>query len=340
MLPDHCHRRIDIASMDDVTSARRLAAELGDGVLAPADAERFDAVVGALAGHVLARSGGMLLLRRWGRRDGVECLAFDRDSAADGVEGYRDLAAARAGADRFALHATPGIGTTVLARVLRPGSRDGCAPGDTAMVGAAMVTKPGSDLCRDGWFFRCAETPYDAGTDHGGNGILLIVDGVDGDARGVQAARRAEAVVAATAPGLSPQMVIGAVRRDAGTDGAALRAAVLRFDGSAVDYTALGTVAGAVVRRHDVTSLAARWAMVGYNPQMPASVHLLWKPGDHVVLHSDGCARLPVLFIERGLHEVDPTLAAAVLLRDGGDPDDDRTVIVLRNIAERTGKSA
>lgn len=330
MLPDHCHRRIDIASTADVMAARHLASTLGDGALTAEDADRLDRVVAALAGH-LARSGGMILMRRWGRKDGVECLAFDREAGAGDT---KDLQAVRADADRFAAHATPGVGTTFLVRILRPGCSDAPRVGDTAVAGVAMLAKPGAETCGDGWYFRCAD-----GADGQGNGILLLVDGVAGDHRTESAARRAEAVVAATAPGLSPQMVIGAIRRDAG-QAAELTAAVVRFDGVSVDYTALGTVAGSVVRRHDVTSLAARWAMVGYNPQMPASVHLLWKPGDHVVLHSDGCARLPVLFIERGLHEVDPTLAAAILLRDGAQQDDDRTVVVLRNVAQGAGDSA
>lgn len=337
MLPDHCHRRIDVASAADVAAARQLASMLGDGVLTAKDAGRLDRVVAALAEH-LTRSGGMILMRRWGRKDGVECLAFDREPGADAAEDWAEdwdgAETVRADADRFATHATPGIGRTFLARILRPGCSDTPRAGDPAVAGMAMLAKPGAETCGDGWFFRCAN-----GADGQGNGILLLVDGVAGDSRTDGAARRAEAVVAATAPGLSPQMVVGAIRRDAG-QAADLTAAVVRFDGVSVDYTALGTVAGAVVRRRDVTSLAARWAMVGYNPQMPASVHLLWKPGDHVVLHSDGCRRLPVLFIERGLHEIDPTLAAAILLRDGADPDDDRTVVVLRNVAWGIGDPA
>ncbi|MGF7172314.1 hypothetical protein [Azospirillum doebereinerae] len=325
MLPDHCHRRIAIAAPADTGAARELAATLGEGVLTEDGSGRLDAVVAALSAHLLEQPGaGTLLLRRWGRRQGVECLAYsDHDIAPDALTGLR------AQADRLATHVTPGVGTVTLARVLRPGCSDEPSPTDTALAGVAMLARPEAASCADGWFIRC---------NGDGSGIALVVDGAAGDASSTDTARRTEAVVAATAPGLSPQMVIGAVRRDAATapsneTAAGVTAAVLRFDGTAVDYTALGTVAGAVVRRHGVTSLAARWAMVGYNPQMPASVHLLWKPGDHVVLHSDGCARLPVLFIERGLHEVDPTLAAAVLLRDGGLADDDRTVVVLRNVA-------
>ncbi len=335
MFPDHCHRRIDVASAADLAAAKALASALGDGVLAGADAGRLDAVVGILGAHALAQpEGGSLLLRRWGRA-GVECLAYDRTALPDGASEPREFAAARAGADRFEMHATPGVGIAVLARVLQPGCSDEPPVGMTARVGAVMVVKPGAAHCGDGWFVRCdglAEEPVSGG-------LALVVDGVAGDAASAAAARRIEAIVAATAPGLSPQMVIGAIRRDF-ANAVGTTAAILRFDGASVDYTALGTVAGAVVRQRTMTSLAARWAMVGYNPQVPASVHLLWMPGDHVVLHSDGCERLPILFIERDLHRVDPTLAAVVLLRDGLARDDDQTVVVLRNIATPAREAA
>lgn len=326
MLPDHCHRRIDVATDADIVAARGIASALSAGTLEAAEAGRFDALVAALGGHLSGRlGGGTLLLRRWGRREGMECLAYDRDAAGDMVESD-SLRTVRARADRFAVHRTPGIGTAMLARVLRPGCSDDPVPGTVAMVGAVMVAKPDAERCGDGWFFRASgPSSKDAPS-----GVALVVDGVADNDGAAERARRIEAVVGATAAGLSPQMVIGAIRRDFDMMVDAT-AAVLRIDGRAVDYTALGTVAGAVVRRTDITSLAARWAMVGYNPVVPACVHLLWKPGDHVVLHSDGCARLPVLFIERDLHEVDPTLAAVVLLRDGTAWDDDQTIVVLRN---------
>ena len=229
------------------------------------------------------------------------------------------MAAAQDHADQFASHVTPAISSALLARVWRAGGGDTSNPRAAVDVGAVMVARSDSDSCGDGWFFRC---------DNADHGVALVVDGLPGaDA----IARRTEAVVAATTPGLSPQMVVGAIRRDV-ADARTGTVAVLRVSDEAVDYTALGTVAGAVIRDRKVTSLAARWAMVGYNPQIPACVHLVWAAGDHVILHSDGCARLPVLFIERGLHRVDPTLAAAVLLRDGEAQDDDQTILILRNV--------
>jgi hypothetical protein len=330
MLPTHCHHRVDVASTADINKARRWAMTLAEGALPDIDGQRLDAVVSALGERASRLVGGATFLMRRRGADGVECLTFDRHPPADFDDGDPDAAAlalARAQADQFASHITPSIGSAHLARVWRMDGHAAPFPDAVVDVGTVMVARPGAETCGDGWFFRC---------DNPNNGVAVVIDGMPGASA---SARRIEAVAAATTPGLSPQMVVGAIRRDI-ADTQTGTVAVLRISGEAVDYTALGTVAGAVIRDRKVTSLAARWAMVGYNPQIPACVHLLWAAGDHVILHSDGCARLPVLFIERNLHSVDPTLAAAVLLRDGTATDDDQTILILRNTAAPTTDQA
>lgn len=330
MLPTHCHHRFDVASIADIMTARRWAMTLAEGRLPDSDRQRLDAVVSALGERASRLTGGAtFLMRRWGA-EGVECLTFDRNPPADSADddpGAAALSVVQAQASQFATHTTPSVGSAHLARVWRTDGAAAPRPGAVVDVGAVMVARFGADACGDGWFFRC---------DNPNNGVALVIDGIPGASA---SARRIEAVAAATTPGLSPQMVVGAIRRDI-ADTQTGTVAVLRISGEAVDYTALGTVAGAVIRKRAVTSLAARWAMVGYNPQIPACVHLLWTAGDHVILHSDGCARLPVLFIERNLHSVDPTLAAAVLLRDGTATDDDQTILILRNTAAPTTDQA
>ncbi len=340
MLPTHCHRRVDVATVDDIAMVRDWAMALADTWLPAADRNRLDRALSAMVAPSGHAPKDLTVLLRGLPPDGVECLAFDRDSTE------------HAASDPILSHHTPGVGNARLARVWASGRAPAIRP-TLVEAGSVMTARPGGDRCGDGWFFRCD------GADHG---VALLIDGqpikeppikeqpikgqpIKGPPTDDARARRIEAVVAATTPGLSPQMVIGAIRRDlaalpgnspvanATTDAAADAAAIVRLSGDAVDYTALGTVAGAVIRNRTVTSLAARWAMVGYNPQIPACVHLQWGTGDHVILHSDGCSRLPVLFVERGLHRLDPTLAAAVLLRDGAVGDDDRTIMVLRNRA-------
>ncbi len=381
MFPDHGHRRISVASPDDIATARRIAAERADGVLAAEEAARLDRLVAALCGHALSRPDGTLLIARMRSGAGVECLAYDRDPATaelppDMVQGLgADLEAARRLADRFHIHATPGIGSALLVRVLRPGADDSPPADAMAEAGAVMVARQGGEAVRRGpfidhWFVRCSPA---RGPD-GPCGIALMIDGetepddqaADQEAGGAgekapsgpftrmtpKVIAQVEKVVAATVPDLPAPVVVNAIRRDLRVrpelglshDPVLKRIgrsalAILRFDGKAVDYTALGTLAGAVVRPQEILALGARWAMVGFNPLAPASVHLLWGPGDHVVLYTSGCARLPALFIHRDLHKVDPTLAALVLLRDGVVRDDDHTILVLRNRVDRVPAS-
>lgn len=382
MFPDHGHRRISVASPDDIATARRIAAERADGVLAAEEAARLDSLVAALSGYALSRPDGTLLIARMRSGAGVECLAYDRDPATaelptDAAQGLgSDLEEARQLADRFHIHVTPGIGSALLVRVLRPGVDD-LPPADAmAEAGSVMVERQDGETVRrepfiDNWFVRCSPA---RGPD-GPCGIALMIDGeTEPDDQGAdQAAEgggedarsgpftrmtpevitQVETVVAATVPDLPAPVVVNAIRRDLrirselglSHDPVLKRIgrsalAILRFDGKAVDYTALGTLAGAVVRPQEILALGARWAMVGFNPLAPASVHLLWGPGDHVVLYTSGCARLPALFIHRNLHKVDPTLAALVLLRDGAVRDDDHTILVLRNRADRVSASS
>ncbi|BAI70988.1 hypothetical protein AZL_003500 [Azospirillum sp. B510] len=387
MFPDHGHRRIVVASPDDIATARRIAAERAGGVLDSGDAARLDRVVTAAARHALGRPDGTLLIARMRNGAGVECLAYDRDpttvdpsvppgadAARDGVPAAAAHAAAHASgcaldavreeADRFHFHITPGIGSALLARILRPEADDAAPPDALAQTGAVMVERSGGGAARGGpfidhWSVGCA--PARGGD--GPCGIALMIDGdiaredeakADGDPpppvtiMTPEVVRQVETVVAATVPGLPAPVVVNAIRRDL-TGRPELRlshgqpltrigrsaVAVLRFDAEAVDYTALGTLAGAVVRPQEITALGARWAMIGFNPLAPASVHLRWAPGDHVVLYTDGCDRLPALFLRRDLHEVEPTLAALVLLRDGAVRDDDHCIVILRNRADR-----
>ncbi|MBY6262938.1 hypothetical protein EI613_13615 [Azospirillum sp. 412522] len=377
MFPDHGHRRIAVASPDDIATARRIAAERAEGVLAADEAARLDRLVTSVADYALHRPDGTVLIARMRSGAGVECLAYDRDpgtvelpdpSMPDGASLALGAAleTVRGQADRFHIHATPGIGSALLARVLRPGADDAPPADALAQAGAVMVERTGGETTRGGpfidhWSVRCAAA---RGGD-GPCGVALMVDGdMADDARSdtpnggghpaqslavmtPELVGQVEAVVAATVSGLPAPVVVNAIRRDLrgrpelglSDDRTLTRigrsaVAVLRFDAGAVDYTALGTLAGAVVRRQEITALGARWAMIGFNPLAPASVHLLWAPGEHVVLYTGGCARLPALFIHRNLHAVEPTLAALVLLRDGAVSDDDHTILVLRNRAD------
>ena len=346
MLPAHCHHRVRVAEQADLTTVRGVAADLagpGSGAAALGEdvAGRFQLVVSELATNLLrhADGGGVILLRRLETIAGVECIALDQGP------GIADLAAAladradpepRAGlglgyglgavrrlSERFDIHSETGIGTAVLSRVLARGSED---RGPPFAWGTVMLAMSGGQHCGDGWLVRP-------------DGLVVAVDGLGhGEAASI-AARRAEAVAGEAAHGDDPRTVIAAMHdRLRGTRGAV--AAVLRLTDRRIDHSSVGNIAMTIVRRigataPTMTALTGRWGVVGYNAAPPPTASAAWEPDDHLILHSDGCARLAELFVERRLRHVDPVLAAAVLLRDGGARVDDQTVIVLRN-ARRT----
>ncbi|MBP2314278.1 ATP-binding protein [Azospirillum soli] len=340
MLPAHCHHRVRVAEQADLTAVRGVAADLS-GALDEEVAGRVQLVVSELATNLLrhAKAGGAILLRRLERPAGVECIALDQGpgiadlgaALADRTDpepraglglGY-GLGAVRRLSERFDIHSEAGVGTAVLSHVLARGPGE---KGPPFAWGAVMLAMSGGEHCGDGWLVRP-------------DGFVVALDGLGhGEAASI-AARRAEAVAGAAAHGDDPQTVLAAMHEALkGTRGAV--AAVLRLTEGRIDHSSVGNIAMTIIRRSGAmatttSALSGRWGVVGYNGAPPPTASESWGPGDHLVLHSDGCARLAELFLERRLRHVDPALAAAVLLRDGGARVDDQTVIVLRN-ARRT----
>lgn len=351
MLPPHCHHRVRIDGPADLAAARGVCAAL----LARADldgeaAGRLHLIVAELGSNLIRHAGGGALLLRCvvppvppGSGPGaavagcgIECLSLDRGPGIADLDGALadrhdpepgpgrslgyGLGAVRRLADRFAIQSRPGEGTVVLARV-RDRGQALPQPADPGCFehGAVMLPMAGCDDCGDGWMVRQ-------------DGLALLVDGLGhGEAAGV-VARRAEDTFAALPAGCDPQAALADLHAALrGTRGAA--ATVLRLRPDAVDYAAVGNITAALVTRAGSTALNSRWGVVGYNAAPPPTASVPWGPGDHVVLHSDGCSGLVPLFAGSPLRHVESVLAAAILLRDGTTRIDDQSVLVLANRA-------
>lgn len=351
MLPVHCHRRIHVATQADLTTARGALADLTATLGGDEETVgRIRLVVSELATNLIRHAGdGVLLLRGLhaiglpgggesppdGRPAGFECLSLDKgpgiadiggaladrnaqEPVPGGSLGY-GLGAVRRLADRFDIHSVSGIGTAVLAQVYpRRGHTPRPPPGPFAW-GAAMVPMAGCDACGDGWTVRP-------------DGLVLVVDGLGhGEAASV-AARRAEAIFAAS-PSDAPQDILLALHEALrGTRGAV--GCVLKLNRNEVEFSCIGNITATVLSRAGATSLGGRWGVIGYNAVPPPPIRAPWGPGDQIVLHSDGCSHLADLVAARHLRHVDPALAAGVLLRDGICRVDDQTVLVLTNRAD------
>ncbi|WP_049766623.1 ATP-binding protein [Rhodospirillum centenum] len=348
MLPLHCHHRVRIDGPADLAAARGVcAALLARGDLDAEAAGRLHLIVAELGSNLIRHAGGGTLLLRCtvppvspgsgpgaaAGGCGIECLSLDRGPGIADLDGALadrhdpepgpgrslgyGLGAVRRLADRFAIQSRPGEGTVVLARVRDRGQPPPPADPGAFEHGAVMLPMAGCDDCGDGWMVRQ-------------DGLALLVDGLGhGEPAGV-VARRAETVFAALPPGCDPQAALADLHAALrGTRGAA--ATVVRLRPDAVDYAAVGNITAALVTRTGSAALNSRWGVIGYNAAPPPTASLPWGPGDHVVLHSDGCSGLVPLFAGSPLRHVDSVLAAAILLRDGIGRIDDQSVLVLAN---------
>jgi anti-sigma regulatory factor (Ser/Thr protein kinase) len=333
-LPAHCHRQVRIGDGADVLTARkvaeRLAAQYG---LTPAGQERVSLIVTELGTNLLrhAPDGGAMLLRGVDGGAGLECLCIDRGPGiADMAAALRDgqtsatasgaaglgfgLGAVRRLSDTFEIHSEPGFGTAILSRV-----REGAAgPPPPFASGAVMLPMAGQEECGDGWMVTA-------------DGLVVVIDGLGHGPEASLAARRAEDVALAASPHDDPRAVIEAMHRALrGTRGAV--AMVVRLGERRLHFAGVGNITAAVVGIDRAAGLHSTWGVVGGSTIAGAgSYETAWTTGDVLLLHSDGLSKTLDLFTTRRLRYVEPTLAAAILLRDAVRKLDDQTVVVVRH---------
>ncbi len=330
MLREHCHQSVAITQAGDLLVARGIALDLGSGgTLNEVQRERFALIITELANNLLryAPAGGALLLRRWNGRGGLECICYDRgpgiadldrelrDGQSSGSSLGIGLGAVRRLADEFAIHSEPALGTAVLARVGQAVS----STADRLVFGAVMVPMAGQEHCGDGWVVR---------DDGPGFGTLVaVIDGLGHGPEAAFAARRAEQSV--ESGGTDPKQVIRLMDEALrGTRGAV--AMVLYITVDTIAFCGIGNIAGVLIGSGLVAPLPSAWGVVGNRVTGCATQSLTWQSGDVLVLTSDGVARATETFAKCHLRYCHPTLAAAIILRDGSHKLDDQTVLVLR----------
>ncbi len=333
-LPPHCHRQVRIGDGADVLTARKVAGRLAAGYgLTPAGQERVSLIVTELGTNLLrhAPAGGAMMLRGVDGSAGLECLCIDRGPGiADVAAALRDgqtsaattgaaglgfgLGAVRRLSDTFEIHSEPDFGTAILSRV-----REGAAgPLPPFASGAVMLPMAGQGDCGDGWVVTA-------------DGLVVVIDGLGHGPDASLAARRAEDVALAASPHDDPRAVIEAMHRALrGTRGAVVMA--VRLGERRLRFAGVGNVAGTVFGIDRSVGLHSTWGVVGGSTIAGAgSFETAWTTGDVLLLHSDGLSRTNDLFATRRLRHVEPTLAAAILLRDAATKLDDQTVVVVRH---------
>lgn len=340
------HTVFPIDDASRVGEARRFAAHesarLGWNAT---DAGRLSLVVTELATNLHRHArGGRLLVAAIPARHAVEVIVIDngpgiadlrmvmRDGYSTGGSPGTGLGAVRRLSDEFDFHSTP-EGTVCVARVVeRPlEEEDGYASAEASLqrgdavrprvrVGAIRLPLRGETACGDAW----------AAAIDGERVALCVADGLG---HGPEAARSSEAALEVFAQ--APFSDLGGMAERAhrallGLRGAAVCA--LRWDGPAapVQSTSIGNVAARLVSGVADRSLPAQHGTVGLQIRKPQETSL--QPPDHAlaVVHTDG---IEGRWHARSIHALlgrDPTLVAAVLLRDHHRVRDDATIVVVQ----------
>ena len=336
------HTAFPIDDASRIGEARRFAAGLGATLeWGEVDAGRLALVVTELATNLLrhARGGRLLIAVRPVQHD-VEVIAIDDGPGiADVSAALRDgfssgsgspglgLGSVRRLASDFDLHSTlatdrsPG-GTLCVARVRRKGADAPSA--DRVRVGAISLSAPGETVCGDGWAVALT----------GSGASLLLADGLG---HGPEAARASSAAADVFLAGPFGDIAATLAEMDNAlqtTRGAAV--CCLRLSGDEVRCAGAGNVLVRLVSGVFDKGMATQHGTVGLQIRKTQETVQALPMHALAIVHSDGIAsRWDPLRI-RPLLDRDPTLIAALLLRDHtahAAHSDDATVVVLRRPA-------
>lgn len=331
MILGSVHASFAMEDASRVGEARRHAAQLaGQCGLGELAAGRLALVVTELATNLArhAQKGRLWLSARRERRE-VEVVAADQGpgipdvdrSLADGFStggtAGTGFGAVRRLAQHFDLQSSVPGGTVVVARV---GEGEFLADGHAACAGAVSLAAPGEAVCGDGWAFAL----------DGERSAIMVADGLG---HGPDAAEAAQVALETfrEEPLAAPAQILArtheALRR---TRGAAVM--VLQADAAAgvVRSAGAGNVMARLVSGVSDRTLLCQHGTAGVAIRSPEEYATPWPPHALLVVFTDGIEsrwkpeRLVPLLAR------DPTLAAAVLVRDHSRRRDDATVAVLR----------
>lgn len=315
-----------------VGEARRHASVLATAAgLDEVRAGRVALVVTELGNNLVRHAtGGRLLLSVAPERAEVEIIAMDRgpgirDVARSMRDGFSTggtpgtgLGAVRRLASEFHLHSQVPGGTIVVARVRAPGHDRGAA--GAIRIAGISIAIAGETVCGDGW----------AAALDGQRASLLVADGLGHGPDAAAAARAAVAVFSAS-PFASPRTLVAQSHAELRTTrGAAV--AVLQLDAQAGSLcsSGAGNITTRMVSGDSDKTVLTQHGTAGVQIRTPEDTRQAWPPYALLVVHSDGIETrwnaqrlMPVL-------GRDPSLAAAILVRDHSRGRDDATVVVMR----------
>jgi anti-sigma regulatory factor (Ser/Thr protein kinase) len=329
--------RIPVADLSRAGEARRAADAIARSCGLDETARGTLGIVVTEAATNLARHAreGELLFRDTSPAGmtGVEMLAIDRgpgmqdlaryftDGFSTGGTGGTGLGAMRRMAGQLDVYSVAGQGTVVLGRVFATAPHDPAPPARLLDVGVVCLPLDGETACGDGWCVRQQ-------ADHA---LVLIVDGLG---HGPNAAEAADTAVELFhgAPTRTPRELV-TMMHDAlrATRGAAVAVAELRREGegAAITYCGVGNTAATVSGPAGMRALPSMNGTAGLSVRGLQEFTGTMRPGERMVMHTDGITARWRLDAYQGLRDHDPAVVAGLLYRDFTRGRDDATVIAL-----------
>lgn len=294
-------------------------------------------VVTELGTNVLRHAGGgHILVRQLDR--GVELIAVDRGPGIDRVTLARlsqasddapippfdpdglgiGLGAVKRLSTGFDVYSEPQRGTVVLARL------DLDRPPAQASWAGVNVPMGGDGPSGDAWFVAAGEQ------------LLAVM--VDGLGHGPPAAAASAAALSIFDDGRvceTPESLLAMAHRAMrGTRGAVIGACSIDTQAELLSFVGVGNISGRVLADGASRSVVSHGGTLGVAEAVPAHrvFQYPWQAGAALILASDGLRSGWDPLRYSALLEHDPALIAAILHRDFARPNDDASVLVIKDL--------
>lgn len=327
------HTSFAVTEPSQVAAVRRAAVALaGREGLDEEDVGRVALVVTEAATNLWRHAtGGEILLGVFHGEpgSGVEVVVLDRGPGIAALaEALRDgyssrgtsgngLGAILRQATTFDAHSTPGVGTTIVARIA---AKKGPRPSGIES-GGFSVAMPGEDVSGDQWAIAHVEDRT----------RVLIADGLGHGLMANEAATRARASFLARPEG-SPVEILERLHAELRpTRGAAAAVAEIDPGRALLRFAGVGNIAGTILSAESGRSVVSGHGTLGHDLRRIQGFDYPWDEDAVLVLHSDGLSSHWKLDAYPGICARHPSLVAAVLYRDFRRLRDDTTVVVLRS---------
>lgn len=328
---------IEVVEQSQVAEVRRLAMELGRAQdFGEADLGRAALVATEKCTNLVKyATGGTVTVSRFcdAGAQGIQFVAADRgpgfhDFAAASRDGHSTGGSLGLGlgiilrsSDLFDVYTAVGQGSVFLSRVARERHLPPASSG-ALEIGARCAPMRGETECGDGWS-NAASGRWQR---------VCVIDGLGHGPLAASAAAQALAVFNAARESDVPSQIITRCHAALkSTRGAVMAIAAIDIEAGVLLFAGVGNIAAAIHSGAGTNHLLSTEGIVGYQMRVVRDVHQPWRPGDALVLSSDGLSTRWNMARYPDLLQRSPGLVASVLFRDLVRGNDDATVVVAKD---------